>query len=265
MGPLFFFLFPLFPPSFFNYLGNPRQNPEEIDSIELSSINRLEYICLPKIAEILEKWEIMPIYNLLNSNCQTHTRNMVDRILKASNANQIHLPGTNIRVSIGDKKKLHHYVEKRFPNWTKKQLVLIPEVQTQYAIKLARDEIEIPAFSASDEADRVVQHLQEVSLEEEYDELVLKQNGFESVCKALNGKVFSKMKNAVFFHLCKENVPHLKDDGELKQEIPPEKLTSLSEIVSEFWKYFFKFMAVTMAPWYFPFSILGHFDARECK
>lgn len=81
-------------------LGERRDNPKEIDSKDLSGINRLEYVALPEIENLLREWEIWPAYSLQKSNCQTFSRDLLEHLAKASNAVLLHLPGTNEKISI---------------------------------------------------------------------------------------------------------------------------------------------------------------------
>ena len=68
------------------------------------------------------------------------TRTVQNRIIKASNGLEMHLPGTNEKVSISDPKKLVTYFKNRFPRWKKNELVQVPELQIQFAVTLAQKE-----------------------------------------------------------------------------------------------------------------------------
>ena len=145
-------------------LGEKRDNPVELDSKDLTGINRLEYINLPVIGNLLKKWDIMPSYDLFGTNCQTLTADVQQRLINASNAVYLHLPGTNEKASVNDRKKILDYIKSRFPNWMKKKLVRIPELQVPYAIKIKQDEKQLPAFATSDAIETNTQVLEELSL-----------------------------------------------------------------------------------------------------
>merc|ERR1739842_107757 len=125
-------------------------NPVKIDSKDLRGIHRLDYMSLPTIGKLLQKWEVQAHYDLFGSNCQTLVGDVRNRIIKASNGLELHLPGTNERARIDDERKLIPYFKNRFPGWTSKKLVRVPEVQIQYAIGIQHGGERVEVFAASD-------------------------------------------------------------------------------------------------------------------
>ena len=115
-------------------MGEERVDPEEMESNDLTGIRRLEYVDLPVIGQLLQKWEMQAVYDLWKSNCQTMVRYIVDKVLEASNGVRLHLPGRRGRVSISDGPTLLSYFNNQFPGWERKELVRVPEQQIQYAI-----------------------------------------------------------------------------------------------------------------------------------
>ena len=178
-----------------NYrLGKARSDPEEVKS---KGTYPLEYKTCPPVSDVLgkltgdlDKWELMRHYDLWGSNCQTMARQVREGILKASSGMELHLPGTNERASIVDHNKLIPYFENRFPDWKNGNLVRVPELQIQYAIGVQREGKLVDIYGTSSVVDESAQQQIEMEMKKEYEKLLVKQFGYEGVCKALRGKAF---------------------------------------------------------------------------
>jgi hypothetical protein len=61
-------------------------------------LNRLLYIETPTIRDLINDWEITPVYHLLphlfSSNCQVLASHLVEKIQKATNNVVLNIPGT---------------------------------------------------------------------------------------------------------------------------------------------------------------------------
>lgn len=127
-------------------------------------------------------------------------------------------------------------------------MVRIPELQVQHAIRLKQENNELAAFATSDVTEQTAKKLEELHLKEEYDDLVLKQSGFEGLCEALSGKAFANDTKVSFSHLTKEKLEDVLADVNV-----PQKQTSLTsvrwmgipEVVSDFFGNWFEKVAIT--------------------
>ena len=223
------------------HLGIARDNPVEINSRRLSGIHRLECVDLPAIVNLLHELELTPRFDLYGSNCQTLARVVKEKILKASNGVELHLPGTDAKASINDFTTLIPYFETRYPGWKRKRLVRVPEIHAQFALGVARRDKYGGVKSANDVLDHYARKMTEMEEEREFNERMSKHLGYEGICKALEGEAFAHDTKVIMFHVGKEKALNAP-----KQKIMAENSSkSISEAVRNFWRENFELMAIT--------------------
>lgn len=130
------------------------------------------------------------------------------------------------------------------------------ELQFQYAIGIHQNEEKVSVGATSNAADASMQKVEEQMLEKEYRFLLLQQEGYTGVCKALAGKEFAEERKAIFFQASQQRILNTID-------VAREGNENIQEIVANFWRENFEFLAITSRHGVFIFHYVNGDEDRS--